>query len=212
MLACRVLIGDIAKGTRNCEPPLKPDGHTRVETLVNDTNNPTIFVATRDYVALPVYYIWFSKASSKPKRKAITTSNDKPGVGAMSFDIGNNYINNINNNNNNNNRSNINGSTLSAADISVGSPIDYLDTELDTPLWYPANIIDIDKVNGRIFVQHVGNDHKFNRWISMNSNRVASRGAHTDPFPEYLTYEECDKLKVGDKIDHRYVMKNIFQS
>ena len=59
MLACRVLIGDVAKGSTNCEPPLKSDGITRVETLVNDTINPTIFVSTRDYCALPVYYIWF---------------------------------------------------------------------------------------------------------------------------------------------------------
>ena len=60
MLACRVLIGDITKGQKNCDPPLKADGHTRYETMVNDINNPTIFVATRDYCALPVYYIWFS--------------------------------------------------------------------------------------------------------------------------------------------------------
>ena len=61
MLACRVLIGDIAKGSKNCEPPLKSDGISRVETLVNDINNPTIFVTTRDYCALPVYYIWFKQ-------------------------------------------------------------------------------------------------------------------------------------------------------
>ena len=61
MLLCRVLIGDIAQGYRDCEPPLKSDGITRVETLVDDTNNPTIFVSTRDYCALPFYYIWFKE-------------------------------------------------------------------------------------------------------------------------------------------------------
>ena len=61
MLACRVLIGEIAKGERNAQPPLKSDGHTRVETLVDNVYNPTIFVATRDFVALPVYYIWFER-------------------------------------------------------------------------------------------------------------------------------------------------------
>ena len=61
MLACRVLIGDIAQGYTNCDPPLKSDGISRVETLVNDINNPQIFVSTRDYCALPVYYIWFKQ-------------------------------------------------------------------------------------------------------------------------------------------------------
>ena len=70
MVACRVLIGDVAQGKKNSDPPLKSDGHTRVETLVDDTNNPKIFVATRDYVALPVYYIWFNKVSSKAKTNA----------------------------------------------------------------------------------------------------------------------------------------------
>ena len=67
MLACRVLIGETANGKEDCEAPLKADGHTRVETLVDDVQYPTIFVATRDYVALPVYYIWFhlSKVSSQ---------------------------------------------------------------------------------------------------------------------------------------------------
>ena len=66
MLLCRVLIGDIAVGKRDCGPPLKSDGITRVETLVDNTINPTIFVSTRDYCALPVYYIWFGIRRPKP--------------------------------------------------------------------------------------------------------------------------------------------------
>ena len=61
MLLCRVLIGDIANGGRNSNAPLKSDRLTQVETLVDNANNPTIFVTTRDYCALPVYKIWFSK-------------------------------------------------------------------------------------------------------------------------------------------------------
>lgn len=61
MLLCRVLIGDTAKGSARCKPPLKSDGITQVETLVDNIDNPRIFVSTRDYVALPVYYIWYTK-------------------------------------------------------------------------------------------------------------------------------------------------------
>ena len=64
MLLCRVLIGTKAKGSQNCEAPLQSDGVTRVETLVNDVNDPTIFVSTRDDRALPIYYIWFKQIDS----------------------------------------------------------------------------------------------------------------------------------------------------
>ena len=77
MMACRVLIGDIAKGEQNCEPPLKSDGHTRVETLVNNVQNPTIFVTTRDYCALPVYYIWFEKGKESDNDDGIFHINNQ---------------------------------------------------------------------------------------------------------------------------------------
>ena len=86
MLLCRVLIGDIAKGHSNGEPPLKLDGKTRVETLVNHTHDPTIFVSTRDYCALPVYYIWFDE-----KRKITSTNINGPTLSIMASD--NNQMN-----------------------------------------------------------------------------------------------------------------------
>ena len=161
MLACRVLIGDIAKGKRNCDPPLKSDGNTRVETLVNHINNPTIFVATRDYVALPCYYIWFGEVSSKtnsnsdsiPKANistiaTTTTSNNSPP-----------------------------GSTTIYA---VGSKIDCLDTELKKPKWYPARVIKIDEFNNTVLIKYVGYNNTYNRWISRDSTRLAPRGIHTN--------------------------------
>ena len=94
MLACRVIIGETSLGSPNCLPPLKSDGQTRVETLVNDVSDPTIFVSTRDYYALPVYYIWFDRKDAQ----------------AFQNNVNNNHYNfnnvvNFNNNNNNKNKS-----------------------------------------------------------------------------------------------------------
>ena len=92
MLVCRVLIGATAKGKPYGEPPLKSDRKTRVETLVDNIHNPSIFVATRDYCALPVYYIWFDKKNDiaipnagVPIRRRITHLHNNYGMNMFHY-------------------------------------------------------------------------------------------------------------------------------
>ena len=92
MLACRVLIGDITKGEKNCDPPLKEDGYTRFETMVNDMDNPIIYVATRDYCALPVYYIWFNWMEDPTNTNDKYSYSYKPSILKIAYSVPANVI------------------------------------------------------------------------------------------------------------------------
>ena len=61
MLICRVYVGDYTVGKPDMDtPPLKNDGLTQYDSLVNDINNPTIFVVSKDYHAIPEYIVTFN--------------------------------------------------------------------------------------------------------------------------------------------------------
>ena len=60
MLICRVFVGDYTIGSSNMTtPPLKNDNKTHYDSLVNSINNPTIFVISKDYHAIPEYIVQF---------------------------------------------------------------------------------------------------------------------------------------------------------
>ena len=61
VLYCRVITGDYTKGAQNMDEKhlYKSDGITQYDSLVDDINNPTIFVINRDYHALPTHIIVF---------------------------------------------------------------------------------------------------------------------------------------------------------
>ena len=62
MLLCRVIVGEYTRGSYNLKKvPYKKDGLTQFETLVDDIKHPTIYVVTRDFMALPAYRIRFKK-------------------------------------------------------------------------------------------------------------------------------------------------------
>ena len=64
MLVCKVIIGDCCIGQRHMvTPPFKPNSVLQYDSMVDDLNNPSIFVVTKDYHAIPVYSITY-----KPKR------------------------------------------------------------------------------------------------------------------------------------------------
>ena len=66
MLLCKVIVGDVTKGKYNLRKiPYKKDGVTQFETLVDNVKNPTVYVVTRDFMAVPKYKIWFRSKSSK---------------------------------------------------------------------------------------------------------------------------------------------------
>jgi poly [ADP-ribose] polymerase 10/14/15 len=60
---CSVVTGDYAQGVRKFrEPPLKDgNGSDHYDTVVNDMNEPTVFVVFRDSLAYPEYHIEFSQ-------------------------------------------------------------------------------------------------------------------------------------------------------
>ena len=60
---CSVVTGDYAQGARKFrEPPLKDgNGPDHYDTVVNDMNEPTVFVVFRDSLAYPEYHIEFSQ-------------------------------------------------------------------------------------------------------------------------------------------------------
>ena len=60
MLLCKVIVGDYCVGSKNMiELPTKTDGVTQYETMVNRLKDPTVFVVSKDYHALPKYVITF---------------------------------------------------------------------------------------------------------------------------------------------------------
>ena len=60
MLVCRVFVGDYTIGTANMTtPPLKNNGKSHYDSLVNRLNDPTIFVISKVYHAIPEYIIKF---------------------------------------------------------------------------------------------------------------------------------------------------------
>ena len=66
MLLCKVIVGDVANGRYDSkEIPYKKDGITQFDTLVDSVENPTVYVVTRDFMAVPKYKIWFRSESSK---------------------------------------------------------------------------------------------------------------------------------------------------
>jgi len=61
MFVCRVIVGDYCIGNQQMlAPPMKPDGKSQYDCLVNALVNPTIFVITRDYHAIPAFLIVFN--------------------------------------------------------------------------------------------------------------------------------------------------------
>jgi len=62
MFFCDVLLGDYCQGAANLlTPPLKSDNQTQYDTLVNDMQNPSIFVVCKDHMAIPRYLIKFAQ-------------------------------------------------------------------------------------------------------------------------------------------------------
>jgi len=60
MLVCRVFVGDYTIGNaKMTTPPLKNNGKSHYDSLVNRLNDPTIFVISKDYHAIPEYTIKF---------------------------------------------------------------------------------------------------------------------------------------------------------
>ena len=167
MVACRVLIGDIAQGKRNCDSPLKSDGNTRYETLVNDIKKPKIFVATRDYVALPVYYIWFKKIS-------------------LDASLNSNYKTKMN--------ATISSRTMTPS-YRVGSKIDCLDRKVyknREPNWYHATVIDINNRSNKLLIKYDRFGDEYNEWIHCESKRLAPRDSHTKPKTKTKTKTKTD--------------------
>ena len=62
MLACKVYIGDSTVGKANMDKSelYKDDKVTQYDSLVNDLDDPTIFVINRDYHAVPCFVIVFT--------------------------------------------------------------------------------------------------------------------------------------------------------
>ena len=62
MIACRVYIGDSTVGRRDMKRSelYKADKVTQYDSLVNDLNDPSIFVINRDYHAVPCFVIVFT--------------------------------------------------------------------------------------------------------------------------------------------------------
>ena len=62
MLVCKVIVGEYTLGYKAMDKSLlyKPDKKTQYDSLVNDMENPTIYVINRDYHAIPVYIILFN--------------------------------------------------------------------------------------------------------------------------------------------------------
>ena len=62
MLICRVFVGDYTRGRHDMiTPPLKNDGKTQYDSLVDNINDPTIFVISKDYHAIPEYIIKYKR-------------------------------------------------------------------------------------------------------------------------------------------------------
>merc|ERR1712130_433350 len=62
MLACKVIVGQSTLGRRSMDQTslFQPDGTTLFDSLVNDMDNPSIFVINRDYHAMPLYVLIFN--------------------------------------------------------------------------------------------------------------------------------------------------------
>lgn len=66
MLACKVIVGEYCKGHSTAtSAPYKEDGITQYETMVDDENDPKIYVVSKDYHAIPKYIIQFEKKSTR---------------------------------------------------------------------------------------------------------------------------------------------------
>ena len=69
MLVCKVLVTDYCVGNSSkTSPSSKPDGIEQYDMMVDDLQNPSIFVVTRDYHAVPAYSITFKRRSVRSLR------------------------------------------------------------------------------------------------------------------------------------------------
>lgn len=61
MCVCSVLVGEYTRGTKDMKvpPPLQPASKDVFDSLVDNIQDPTIFVATTDSQAYPEYLITF---------------------------------------------------------------------------------------------------------------------------------------------------------
>ena len=58
MLVCKVIVGDYCIGNSGMtKPPPKSDGIGQYDTMADSLYNPSIFVITKDYHAIPKYII-----------------------------------------------------------------------------------------------------------------------------------------------------------
>jgi len=62
MLYCHILIGEYTKGEGSMTtPPVKQDGETQYDTLVDNITKPQIFVVCKDHKAIPKYLIKYAR-------------------------------------------------------------------------------------------------------------------------------------------------------
>ncbi len=63
MLVCCVIVGEYTKGTHDMKvaPPISTDSKVVYDSLVDNADTPTIFVAMTDAQAYPEYLITFKK-------------------------------------------------------------------------------------------------------------------------------------------------------
>ncbi len=60
MLLCSVIVGDFTQGKEKYDtPPRKGDGVTQYDSMVDNIENPSIFVICRDFHALPLFKITY---------------------------------------------------------------------------------------------------------------------------------------------------------
>eukprot|EP01084_Bolivina_argentea_P071328 129710_1 len=83
MLICKTLIGDCVQGYNDMKQItlIKADGYTRYDSIVDDINNPHIFVINKDYHSIPTYLITF-KYLSDERRTLLETHNVPNSVAA----------------------------------------------------------------------------------------------------------------------------------
>lgn len=61
MLYCKVIAGDCCQGSYSLKkPPTIKKTTKQYDTFVDTLHSPTIFVVTRDFMAIPLWKIWFT--------------------------------------------------------------------------------------------------------------------------------------------------------
>ena len=64
MLFCKVIAGDCCLGSYALKTPPTIAGSTKqYDTFVDKMTNPSIFVVTRDFMAIPLWKVWFTTPS-----------------------------------------------------------------------------------------------------------------------------------------------------